>query len=87
MACKGLCNRFAAKKPSNKLRYASGQKRCTICSVYFHSKEFEIYRCPCCHTKLRKHRRNKIKKSPTYNNNDFHLTELILRNQLGKSQR
>ena len=36
MVCKGTCIRYVAKKGSfgKNVRYASGQKRCSLCSVF-----------------------------------------------------
>jgi len=48
--CKGVCERFKAKTPANKARYAAGQKFCSVCKVFF---LLLANRCPCCKTKLR----------------------------------
>lgn len=48
--CKGICSRKKANGSSNKLRYALGQKFCSICRVYFDTDKL---RCECCGTKLR----------------------------------
>ena len=54
MPCKGICERFRAKKPMpfrlGISRYASGQKRCQVCEVWM---SWEGTRCPCCSIKLR----------------------------------
>ncbi|MCH9658383.1 hypothetical protein K0U27_06770 [archaeon] len=48
--CKGICKRFEGEKISNGLKYSSGYKRCTNCSLFV--KTVDI-RCPCCNVKLR----------------------------------
>lgn len=56
MACKGICNRFKAKRGDNMFgRYADGQKRCQICEIWF--KTVAIY-CQCCGVRLRGKPRN-----------------------------
>ncbi len=58
--CKGICKRTQAGGSSNRLRYALGQRFCSICRIYF---ETEKLRCGCCGTKLRtKPRSTKSKK-------------------------
>lgn len=59
MACKGLCERLAVKKPRNNQRYAAGQRPCSLCGVFFDTNGLEVLRCPCCNTKLRMTQRNK----------------------------
>ena len=60
MACKGVCNRYNAQKPSNGIgRYASGQRRCQECQIFIN---FNGRLCPCCNTRLRGKPRNKIYK-------------------------
>lgn len=54
MVCKGICIRYKAKKPLFKSRYASGQKRCSICSIFIH---WDGVNCPCCEMVLRTHPR------------------------------
>ncbi len=34
MACKGICIRHKALKPTGIGRYSSGQKRCQICETF-----------------------------------------------------
>ena len=53
--CKGICVRYIGKKIPNGLKYSSGYKRCTHCSLFV--KTIEI-RCPCCKAKLRTKPRN-----------------------------
>ncbi len=53
--CKGICIRYAGEKISDGLKYSSGYKRCTYCSLFV--KTIEI-RCPCCSAKLRTKPRN-----------------------------
>lgn len=60
MACKGICIRYKATKPSGggktqKGRYASGQRRCQMCEIYM---KWEGLWCPCCGYRLRTKPRN-----------------------------
>ena len=56
MSCKGLCDRYKAKKPAGSIgRYASGQKRCLECCEYMLVSSFT---CPCCNMRLRTKPRN-----------------------------
>jgi len=32
--CKGICIRYTGEKISNGLKYSSGYKRCTYCSLF-----------------------------------------------------
>lgn len=41
--------------PNNESRYASGQKRCTMCGVFL---DYAGLWCPCCGLRLRIHRRS-----------------------------
>ncbi len=50
MACKGICYRFAERRPVKEGRYATGQKRCNTCCIFVKTEGF---RCPCCGKKLR----------------------------------
>ena len=63
MRCKGICYRFAAKKPVSGYRYAEGQKPCVICSIFVDTNRMITFRCPCCNNKLRmnsyKHKQNR----------------------------
>jgi len=47
--CNGLCERLKTSSIKNKLRYSTGQKRCSLCAHYFSTEEI---RCPCCKTRL-----------------------------------
>ncbi|MFZ0185216.1 MAG: hypothetical protein WBV92_07030 [Nitrosotalea sp.] len=57
MKCKGICYRFAAKKPLGGFRFAVGQRPCSICGIFVDSLSSGI-RCPCCNNKLRLNSRN-----------------------------
>ena len=68
--CSGFCDRFKKESKIEKikkfskflpgnLRYANGQKWCTLCAQYIIT---EAYVCPCCKTRLRSNRRNKNRK-------------------------
>lgn len=60
MSCNGVeCLKYKAKKPIGTGRYASGQKRCQICSLFMIHDG--IY-CPCCHYKLRTKPRKSVYK-------------------------
>ena len=55
MTCNGVCIRYKAKKPTGEGRYASGQKRCQVCSMFLN---WEGFWCPCCNFRLRATPRN-----------------------------
>jgi DNA-directed RNA polymerase subunit RPC12/RpoP len=57
--CKGICQRFAAKRPWHGYRYAAGQRPCTVCNIFVEVSGTETIRCPCCNNKLRISSRNK----------------------------
>ncbi|MGB9124009.1 MAG: hypothetical protein WCC55_00470 [Nitrosotalea sp.] len=57
MKCKGICYRFAAKKPLGGYRFAVGQRPCSVCGIFIDSLASGI-RCPCCNNKLRLNSRN-----------------------------
>lgn len=57
LKCKGICYRFAAKKPLGGFRFAVGQRPCSICGIFVDSLSSGI-RCPCCNNKLRINSRN-----------------------------
>ena len=63
--CKGVCEKFKAKKPNDGKRYEAGQMRCQICEIYITIEgtqdEKGIY-CKCCHYKVRGKPRNRISK-------------------------
>ena len=48
--CKDSCKQYRAKVPANRVRYANGQKFCSVCKVYVIQDDI---RCLCCGTKLR----------------------------------
>ena len=57
MACRGICERLKARKPSDASlsRYLSGQKRCQTCTIFLvWGDPF----CPCCGSRLRSRPRN-----------------------------
>lgn len=57
LTCKGVCDRYKAKKPAGKEgRYASGQMRCQVCEIFI---QWEGLWCPCCSYRLRGTPRNK----------------------------
>jgi len=56
MSCDGVeCVKCKALKPVGIGRYASGQKRCQICSIFMMHNGIK---CPCCNYKLRTKPRN-----------------------------
>ena len=59
MTCKGVCDRYKAKRVSGMGRYASGQKRCQICEIFI---EWDGRWCPCCKYRLRAKPRNLVYK-------------------------
>ena len=56
--CNGLCELIKSTNISNSKKYEKGQKRCTLCSVFFKTT---CLRCPCCKTKLRTKSRTKYR--------------------------
>jgi hypothetical protein len=51
MSCKGICIRHRAQRPSGSFgRYATGQKRCQICSIFL---KWDGLWCPCCGYRVR----------------------------------
>lgn len=50
MVCRGLCDRYKAKKRSSEGRYASGQRRCQGCMMFLN---WSGLWCPCCGERLR----------------------------------
>lgn len=56
--CKGICEDFKGLSMPNFLRYKSGQKRCTVCSLFL---DVDDIRCPCCGAVLRTKTRNRQK--------------------------
>lgn len=61
MTCKGICIRHKAQKPAaSSGRYATGQKRCQVCSIFM---KWDGAWCPCCGCRVRtKPRNSKFKK-------------------------
>jgi hypothetical protein len=56
MACKGICIRHRAQRPANYFgRYATGQKRCQLCSIFM---KWDGLWCPCCGCRVRTKPRN-----------------------------
>ena len=53
--CNGICSIFRSTKVTMAKKYQNGQKRCTLCDVFFKT---ESNRCPCCNIKLRTKSRN-----------------------------
>jgi hypothetical protein len=66
MKCKGICYRFAAKKPLGGYRFAVGQRPCSICGIFVDSIVIGI-RCPCCNNKLRLNSRNTKSRKNRFN--------------------
>ena len=66
MKCKGICYRFAAKKPLGGYRFAVGQRPCSICGIFVDSLSIGI-RCPCCNNKLRLNSRNAKSRKNRFN--------------------
>jgi len=48
--CNGICEKLETRTISTAKKYRNGQKRCTLCGVFFTTKN---NRCPCCNVKLR----------------------------------
>jgi hypothetical protein len=55
-SCKGVCESLKGKSIPNGSRYTSGQKRCSLCCLFF---SITSNRCPCCSVLLRTKSRNK----------------------------
>jgi hypothetical protein len=56
MTCKGICIRHRAQRPASYFgRYATGQKRCQVCSIYM---KWDGAWCPCCGCRVRTKPRN-----------------------------
>ena len=52
LACKGICKRHKALKPSVAYgggRYSAGQKRCAVCELFM---KWDGWWCPCCGCRL-----------------------------------
>lgn len=64
--CKGLCQKYKAKKPLFRGRYAAGQVRCQICEIYLRPdgtirRSGTLY-CKCCNYRVRSKPRNSFYK-------------------------
>jgi len=55
MTCKGICIRHRAQRPASYGRYATGQKRCQVCSIFM---KWDGAWCPCCGCRVRTKPRN-----------------------------
>jgi hypothetical protein len=66
LKCKGICYRFAAKKPLGGYRFAVGQRPCSVCGIFVDSLSIGI-RCPCCKNKLRLNSRNSKSRKNRFN--------------------
>jgi hypothetical protein len=56
MTCKGICIRHRAQRPATSYgRYATGQKRCQVCSIFM---KWDGAWCPCCGCRVRTKPRN-----------------------------
>ena len=73
MKCKGICYRFAAKKPIGGYRFAVGQRPCSVCGIFVDSLSIGI-RCPCCNNKLRLNSRNTKSRKNRF---DLHHTQIM----------
>ena len=51
MKCKGICYRFAARKPASGSRYAEGHVWCVV--FFLDTNRMLALKCPCCNNKLR----------------------------------
>ena len=50
LSCKGECHtKFRSSLGNSVLRYMYGQKRCSVCTVYF---KWDGSKCPCCNAIL-----------------------------------
>lgn len=74
MKCKGICYRFAAKKPLGGYRFAVGQRPCSVCGIFVDSLSVGI-RCPCCNNKLRLNSRNTRSRKNRFDLNHAQLME------------
>ncbi len=55
MTCNGTCVKYKATRPGFSGRYATGQKRCSVCEIYI---KWDGNNCPCCNFTLRTKPRN-----------------------------
>jgi len=74
LKCKGICYRFAAKKPLGGYRFAVGQRPCSVCSIFVDSLSIGI-RCPCCNNKLRLNSRNTRSRKNRFDLNHTQIME------------
>lgn len=74
MKCKGICYRFAAKKPLGGYRFAVGQRPCSVCGIFVDSLSIGI-RCPCCNNKLRLNSRNAKSRKNRFNLSQSQILE------------
>ena len=88
MACKGICIRHRAQRPANYFgRYATGQKRCQLCSIFM---KWDGLWCPCCGCRVRTKPRNSkfkqklkiIRKVHNENKNKQHLLLFYRKNDV-----
>ncbi|EGG42420.1 Hypothetical protein Nlim_0601 [Candidatus Nitrosarchaeum limnium SFB1] len=56
--CNGICVYHKTNKISTSKKYESGQKRCSLCSIFIETTNI---RCPCCHSLLRRKSRSNKK--------------------------
>jgi len=54
MTCNETCKKYKVKKPHGS-RYATGQKRCSLCVIWI---KWDGASCPCCTATLRTKPRN-----------------------------
>ena len=59
--CTGQCSRFKSITFTTNLRYQIGTKWCSLCALFFMTKENT---CPCCKTRLRSKPRSKRYEMP-----------------------
>ncbi|MGI0066080.1 MAG: hypothetical protein ACREA5_03345 [Nitrosotalea sp.] len=74
MRCKGICYRFAAKKPLGGYRFAAGQRPCSVCGIFVDSLSIGM-RCPCCNNKLRLNSRNTKSRKNRFNLGGYTILE------------
>jgi hypothetical protein len=76
LKCKGICYRFAAKKPLGGYRFAVGQRPCSVCGIFVDSLSSGI-RCPCCNNKLRLNSRNTKSRKNRFNLSHSRMLENV----------
>lgn len=54
--CRGICDSLEVDRVPTSLRYKSGQKRCSMCSIFVKTTN---HQCPCCGALLRTKPRKK----------------------------